>query len=88
MSPGKSPLVLILLKAVKIVLLRFRSSHPEVSLPAAGVLKIYSKFTGEHQCRSVISIKLLATSFRKNTSEGLLLKVKGVISYLLINIFI
>ena len=87
MSPGKSPLVLILLKAVKIVLLRFRSSHPEVPLPE-GVLKIYSKFTGEHQCRSVISIKLLATSFRKNTSEGLLLKVKGVISYLLINIFI
>ena len=87
MSPGKSPLVLILLKAVKIVLLRFRSSHPEVSLPE-GVLKIYSKFTGEHQCRSAISIKLLATSFLKNTSEGLLLKVKGVISYLLINIFI
>ena len=23
-----------------------------------GVLKIYSKFTGEHPCRSVISIKL------------------------------
>ena len=59
MSAEKSPLVLILLKAVKIVLLRLSSSHPEVSLPK-GVLKIYSKFTGEHQCRSVSSIKLLA----------------------------
>ena len=35
-----------------------RSSHPEVFL-GKGFLKIYSKFTGEHLCRSVISIKLL-----------------------------
>ena len=35
-----------------------RSSHPEVFL-VKGVLKICSKFTGEHPCRSVISIKLL-----------------------------
>ena len=35
----------------------FRSSHPEVSLER-DVLKICSKFTGEHPCRSVISIKL------------------------------
>ena len=28
-------------------------------------LKIWSKFTGEHPCRSVISIKLLCTTFRK-----------------------
>ena len=35
----------------------FRSSHPEVFL-IKGVLKIYSKFTGEHPWRSVISIKL------------------------------
>ena len=34
-----------------------RSSHPEVSL-GKGVLKIWSKFTGEDPCRSVISIKL------------------------------
>ena len=34
-----------------------RSSPPEVFL-GKGVLKIYSKFTGEHPCRSVISIKL------------------------------
>ena len=35
----------------------FRSSHPEVFLKK-GVLKICSKFTGEHPCQSVISIKL------------------------------
>ena len=34
-----------------------RSSHPEVFL-GKGVLKICSKFTGEHQCRSVISFAL------------------------------
>ena len=34
-----------------------RSSHPEVFL-VKGVLKICSKFTGEHPCRSVISIML------------------------------
>ena len=36
----------------------FRSSRPEVFL-RKGVLKIYSNFTGEHPCRSAISIKLL-----------------------------
>ena len=36
----------------------FRSSHSEEFL-RTGVLKIYSKFTGKHPCRSVISIKLL-----------------------------
>ena len=35
----------------------FRSSHPEVFL-GKGVLKIGNKFTGEHPCRSAISIKL------------------------------
>ena len=35
----------------------FRSSHPEVFLER-DVLKICSKFTEEHPCRSVISIKL------------------------------
>ena len=34
-----------------------RSSRPEVFL-GKGVLKICSKFTGEHPCRSLISIKL------------------------------
>ena len=36
----------------------YRSSHPEVFI-GKGVLKICSKFTGEHPCRSAISIKLL-----------------------------
>ena len=34
-----------------------RSNHPELFL-VRGVLKICSKFTGEHPCQSVISIKL------------------------------
>ena len=34
----------------------YRSSHPEVLL-GKGVLKIYSKFTGEYPCRCVISIQ-------------------------------
>ena len=37
---------------------KFRSSYPEVYLEK-GVLKICSKFTREHPCRSAISIKLL-----------------------------
>ena len=39
------------------VVLIFRSSPPELFL-RKGVLKICSKFTGEHPCRSAISIKL------------------------------
>ena len=37
--------------------LLLRSSRPDVFL-GKGVLKICSKFTGEHPCRSEISIKL------------------------------
>ena len=40
----------------------FRSSRPEVFF-GEGVLKICSKFTGEHPCRSVISIRLLCNKF-------------------------
>ena len=36
---------------------RFRSSHPEVFL-GNGIPKICSNFTGEHPCRSAISVKL------------------------------
>ena len=43
----------------------FRSSHPEVFI-GRGVLKICSKFTGEHPCLSVISIKLLC-NFNETT---------------------
>ena len=71
---------------VKVIL--FRSSHPEMFI-RKGVIKIYSKFTGEHSCRSVISqlywnhtsvwvfsCKFAAyfqNTFTKNTSEWLLL---------------
>ena len=37
---------------------KFRSSRPEVFLRKSA-LKICSKFTGEHPCRSAVSIKLL-----------------------------
>ena len=61
----------------------FGSIHPEAFLRKS-VLKICSKFTGQHPCRSVISIKLLCTSpvnllhifrttFPRNTSGWLLL---------------
>ena len=48
----------------------FRTSRPEVFL-RKGVLKICSKFTGEHPCRSAISIKLLC---RKCSYKNALLK--------------
>ena len=40
----------------------YRSSHPEMFL-GKGFLKISSKFTREHLCRSMISIKLLCSTF-------------------------
>ena len=64
-----------------------RSSHPEVFLEK-GVLKICSKFTGEHPwtfnfieialrhgCSTVYLLHIFRTSFPKNTSEGLLLSI-------------
>ena len=39
----------------------FRSSHQELFL-IKGILKICSKFTGEHPCRSVISIKFASAT--------------------------
>ena len=49
-------------KTLKIKTFIYRSSHPEVFLKK-GVLKICSKFAGEHPCQSVISIKLLKSHF-------------------------
>ena len=43
----------------------YRSSNPEVFL-GQGVLKICSKFTGEHPCRTAISIKLLLTLLKSH----------------------
>ena len=48
---------------------RVRSSHREVFL-GKGVLKICSKFTGEHPCRSVISIKLLCNFIEITLRHG------------------
>ena len=42
---------------------RFRNGHPEVFL-RKGVPKICGKFTGEHPCRSVISVKLQSNHFK------------------------
>ena len=47
----------------------FGSSQPEVFLEKA-VLKICSKFTGEHPCRSVISIKLLCNFIKIPLQHG------------------
>ena len=51
-----------------------RSSPSEVFL-GKDVLKIYSKFTGEYPCRSVISIKL-----KSHVGMGLLLKIYCIFS--------
>ena len=60
---------------------KVRKSHPEVFL-GKGVLIICNKFTGEHPCRSVISIKLQSnifrTAFSRNTSGWLHLKVNVI----------
>ena len=47
----------LLYSQILIMISTYRINHPEVFL-GKGVLKICSKFTGEHLCRSAISIKL------------------------------
>ena len=49
-----------------------RSSPPEVFL-RKGVLRICSQFTGEHQCRSVISISCFATLLKSHFGMGIIL---------------
>ena len=58
-----------------------RSSHPEVFF-GKGVLKICSKFIGEQQCRSAISIKLLcfATLLKSHFGMGVLLYICCIFS--------
>ena len=53
-----SPNKLVMLQQQRCIETTVTSSHSEVFL-GKGVLKICSKFTGEHPCRSMISIKLL-----------------------------
>ena len=45
-----------------------------------GALKIYSKFTGEHPCRSVNLLYTFRTPFSKNASGGVLLNTIEYIS--------
>ena len=52
----------------------FRSSHPEVFL-GKGVLKICSKFTGEHPCRSAISCTFIEIAFWHGCSPVNLLHI-------------
>ena len=47
----------------------FSGSHPDVFL-VKGVLKICSKFTGEHPCRSGISIKLQSNFIEITIGHG------------------
>ena len=49
-----------------------KSSHPEVFL-GKGVLKICMKFTGEHPCRSAISIKFQSNFIESHIGMGVLL---------------
>ena len=56
-----------------------RSSHPDVFL-GKGVLKICSKFTGEHGCSPVNLLYIFRTPFPKNTSGRLHLNILRYIS--------
>ena len=47
----------------------YRSSRPGVFL-VKGVLKICSKFLGEHPCRNVISVKLLCSFIEMKLRRG------------------
>ena len=56
-----------------------RSSLPEVFL-RKGALKICSKFTGEHPCRSVTSIKLLFNLLKSHVDMGVFLQICCIFS--------
>ena len=61
--------ILFLYGKIRVREIRIRGSHPEVFL-GKSVLKICSKFTGEHPCRSVISIKLLCNFIKITLRHG------------------
>ena len=58
------------LQGSKSIFMIARSSHPEVFL-GKGVLKLCRKFTGEHPCRSAISIKLESNFIEITLCHGL-----------------
>ena len=49
---------------------RVRSSRPDAFLRRKGILKIRSKFIGEHPCRSVISINVLCNFIEITLRQG------------------
>ena len=53
--------------------------QPKVFL-GKGILKICSKFTGEHPCRSVISTKLFAILLKSHLGIGVLLQIYCIFS--------
>ena len=69
--PQISKFMLVLGGSEKEISLKYRNSHPEVFL-SKDDLKICRKFTGEHPCRSAVSIKLLATLLKSHFGMGVL----------------
>ena len=75
-------LVVLIRYAVQFQILRQSRSNPSEVFLEKGVLKICSKFTGEHPWRSVNLLHIFRTPFPKNTSEWLLLVVIQRYSFL------
>ena len=57
-----------------------RSNSPEVFL-GKGILRIYTKFTEEHPCRSVILIKLFTSLLKSHFGMGVLLFISCIFSF-------
>ena len=84
-------IIILYCNALKLYYATVSSSHPETVL-RKGVLKICSKFIGEHPCRSMISVlrhgcspvnllHISRTPFPRNTSGWLLLCYATVNNY-------
>ena len=61
--------IILLGKEILAAYSQYRSSHSELFL-GKGVLKICSKFTGEHPCWSAILIKLLCSFIKITLRDG------------------
>ena len=59
--------------------MKYRSSRPEEFLKK-GVLKICSKFTGDHPCGSAISIKSFAALWKSHFCMSALLQICSILS--------
>ena len=70
----KENVYLFLFETVEIQFSELKYSEAEAQRPLVkGVLKIYSKFTGEHPCRNVISLKLQAALLKSHFGVSVLL---------------